>query len=75
MTDAKAYESALQLRLFRLNMQVAGLEVKAAKSAAEIEGRVRNSGQYFMPAHDEGFDVGSATEMDDDVGMKLNHWS
>ena len=55
-------------------MQVAGLDVKAPKSAMEPEGRFGSSGQFFMPAHDEGFDVGSATELDDDVGMKLGNW-
>ena len=74
LAEAKAYESALQLRLFRLNMEIAGLDVKAPKSAEEGRGRGGNAGRFFMPAHDEGFDVGSANEYDDDDGMKLSHW-
>ena len=56
-------------------MQLAGLDVKPAKSKSDIEGHTSNARNFFVPAPDEGFDVGSATELDDDIGAKLPNWS
>ena len=56
-------------------MQLAGLDVKAPKSKKDIEGQISNADHFFMPAQNEGFDVGSATELDDDVGSRLPNWS
>lgn len=52
-------------------MQLAGLDVKASKSKADIEGQMGNARHFFMPASDEALDVGSATELGDDMGVKI----